>query len=98
MLLENIFVLLRKSLPDLLKMLVGTCTVTKLISTTRYISWRSFGHILVTLTIELQMVQALLTVESPVNTGIIWWARLDLNQRPLPCEGSALLTNSPKTL
>ena len=26
-----------------------------------------------------------------------WWARLDLNQRPLPCEGSALPTNSPKT-
>ena len=36
------------------------------------------------------MEQALLTVESPVNTGKIWWARLDLNQRPLPCEGSAL--------
>ena len=48
-----------------------------------------FGHILVTVTIELQMEQALLTVESPVNTGKIWWARLDLNQRPLPCEGSA---------
>ena len=35
-----------------------------------YTSWRSFGHILVTLTIELLMEQALLTVESPVNTGI----------------------------
>jgi hypothetical protein len=34
-----------------------------------YTSWRSFGHILVTLTIELQMEQALLIVESPVNTG-----------------------------
>ena len=54
-----------------------------------YTSWRSFGHILVTVTIELLMEQALLTVESPVNTGKIWWARLDLNQRPLPCEGSA---------
>ena len=51
----------------------------------------------VQLTIELQMEQALLTVESPINTGKIWWARLDLNQRPLPCEGSALFTNSPKT-
>ena len=55
-----------------------------------YTSWRSFGHILVTVTIESQMEQALLTVESPVNTGKIWWARLDLNQRPLPCEDSAL--------
>ena len=36
------------------------------------------------------MEQALLTVEDPVNTGKIWWARLDLNQRPLPCEDSAL--------
>ncbi len=42
------------------------------------------------MTIESQMEQALLTVESPVNTGKIWWARLDLNQRPLPCEDSAL--------
>ena len=25
-----------------------------------------------------------------------WWARLDLNLRPLPCEGRALLTNSPE--
>ena len=55
-----------------------------------YTSWRSFGHILVTVTIESQMEQALLTVESPVNTGKIGWARLDLNQRPLPCEDSAL--------
>ena len=60
-----------------------------------YTSWRSFGHILVTLTIELLMEQALLTVESPINTGKIWWARLDLNQRLLPPEGSALPTNSP---
>ena len=42
------------------------------------------------MTIKLQMEQALLTVERPVNTGKIWWARLDLNQRPLPCEGSYL--------
>ena len=54
------------------------------------LEWTHFGHILVTVTIELQMEQALLTVESPVNTGKIWWARLDLNQRPLPCEDSAL--------
>ncbi len=24
--------------------------------------------------------------------NIIWWLRLDLNQRPLPCQGSALPT------
>jgi len=36
------------------------------------------------------MKQALTTVESPVNTGKIWWARLGLNLRPLPPEGSAL--------
>ena len=53
MLFENIFVVLRNSLPDLLKTLVGTCIVTKLICTTLYTSWRSFGHILVTVPVEL---------------------------------------------
>ena len=43
------------------------------------------------------MEQALLTVESSVNTGkILVGAALDLNQQPLPCEGRALLTNSPE--
>ena len=40
-----------------------------LVLETYKIALANLGHIPVTLTIELQMEQALLTVESPVNIG-----------------------------
>jgi len=45
----------------------------------QYTSWTTFGHILGTVPVELQMKPALATEESRINTGVKWWARLGLN-------------------
>ena len=53
--------------------------VIKQIYTTQYTSWGTFGHILGTVSVEIQMKPALATEESRINTGVKWWARLGLN-------------------
>ena len=46
--------------------------VIRQIYTTQYTSWRTFGHILVTVPVEVQMKPALATGESYGNTEDKW--------------------------
>ena len=61
-------------------MTIGICMVIRQIYTTQYTSWGTFGHILGTVSVEIQMKPALATEESRINTRVKWWARLGLNQ------------------